>query len=183
MLRNNADVHRCSYFELGLPVMIWQAQKNGCLLSPISAPFSPSSPTPLLSNPATHTTHNTVHSCFYKYSESFFFSWAVHSVFNSILLSCKYHFWRTRYRFNFHYKMVHRSHGYCIHFLKSTLMGKRFTKRRYQGTSKFNPKQGSWWKAFPGAWEARGVPLFSLTRGGLGPKFPYPTLSNACQAG
>ena len=70
-LRNNADVRRCSYFELGLPVM-WQAQKNGCLLSPIPAPFSPSSPIPLLSNPTTHTTHNTAHSCFYKYSEGFF---------------------------------------------------------------------------------------------------------------
>ena len=70
-LRNNADVRRCSYFELGLPVM-WQAQKNGCLLSPIPAPFSPSFPIPLLSNPTTHTTHNTAHSCFYKYSEGFF---------------------------------------------------------------------------------------------------------------
>ena len=51
---------------------MWQAQKNGCLLSPIPAPFSPSSPIPLLSNPTTHTTHNTAHSCFYKYSEGFF---------------------------------------------------------------------------------------------------------------
>ena len=58
------------------------------------------------------------------------------------------------------------------------------TQNKDQNIYSMRDRHSKWrWKAFPGVWEARGVPLFSFTRGGLGPKFPYPTLSNACQEG
>ena len=32
MLRNNANVRRCSYFELGLPVVYLKAESNNCFI-------------------------------------------------------------------------------------------------------------------------------------------------------
>ena len=152
-----------------------------CPQSPLHFPLLPQ---PRFSQIQPHILHTTLPTHVFINTARAFYSWGV----NSILLSCKYHFWRKRYRFNFHYKKVHRSHGYCISFFflikDATKEHQNSTQNKDQNIYSMRDRHSKvWWKTFPGVWEARGVPLFSFTRGGLGPKFPYPTLSNACQEG